>query len=247
MYDIILMVFIFVVVLFCYVHIYYHYKTSNDLEVYDLDNVTKDKLEEICNLKQPFIMNYNETIIEHTNLYTIEPHYNAFEINIRNNTNNKQNNDENKEEEDSVPLILEKAKELFTKKKQTNDNSNNNNNNETNDSVENQPVTYFTEDNMDFLTESGIIKHIKYNDGYLRPSMVSNCFYDVISGSVDGYTPLRYDVNNRNYYLVTNGYIEVILIPPKYSKYVYAESNYEMFEFKSPVNVWNVQEMYKQE
>ena len=59
MYDIVLMVFIFMIVLFCYVHIYDNYNTSNDLEVYEIDKVSKDKLEEICNLKQPFL-NYKD-------------------------------------------------------------------------------------------------------------------------------------------------------------------------------------------
>jgi hypothetical protein len=77
--------------------------------------------------------------------------------------------------------------------------------------------------------------------------MVSNCLYDILSGSFNGYTPLRYDINNRNYYLVTNGYIEITLIPPKYSKYLYQQPDYELFEFKSPINVWDVQPNYKQE
>ena len=213
------------VVLFCYVHIYDNYNTSNDLEVYEIDKVSKDKLEEICNLKQPFLFNFDETLITNTNLYGVTQHNEAFEINIR--VNEKEEEPDTSYSNDLlVPLILEKAKELFNKE---------------------DTITYFTEDNADFLTESGLIKYIKYNDSYLRPYMVSNCFYDIMSGSANGYTPLRYDINNRNYYLVTNGFIEITLIPPKYSKYLYQQPDYELFEFKSPINVWDVQSKYKQE
>ena len=40
--------FIFCLVLFLYLHIYYQLKTSNDLEVFTIQNPSKDKLEEIC-------------------------------------------------------------------------------------------------------------------------------------------------------------------------------------------------------
>ena len=44
---------IFCIVLFLYIHIYNHIKTSNYLEVYEIENLSKDKLEDIINFKQP--------------------------------------------------------------------------------------------------------------------------------------------------------------------------------------------------
>ena len=46
---------IFCLVLFIYLHVYFHLKTSNDLEVYEIEQPSKDKLEEICDLRQPVI------------------------------------------------------------------------------------------------------------------------------------------------------------------------------------------------
>ena len=43
---------IFCVVLFLYIHVFFHVKTSNDLEIYDIELPNKEKFEEICNLKQ---------------------------------------------------------------------------------------------------------------------------------------------------------------------------------------------------
>ena len=46
---------IFFLVLFIYLHVLFHLKTSNDLEIYELDEISKEKLEEICDLRQPVI------------------------------------------------------------------------------------------------------------------------------------------------------------------------------------------------
>ena len=79
---------------------------------------------------------------------------------------------------------------------------------------------YFTENNGDFLEETCIDKHMSYNDEYLRPPMVVKRDYDIMSGSINTTTPLRYDLNFRNFYQVTEGKIALKLVPPKYGKYL---------------------------
>ena len=44
---------IFCLVLFFYLHIYFQLKTSDDLEIYEIENPSKERLEEICDLRQP--------------------------------------------------------------------------------------------------------------------------------------------------------------------------------------------------
>jgi hypothetical protein len=44
--------------------------------------------------------------------------------------------------------------------------------------------------------------------------------------------------------MVTQGSINIKLSPPKSSKYLYPISDYEIFEFRSPINPWNVQPKY---
>lgn len=224
MYELFIVILIFSIVLFIYIHVYYNYNTSNDLEVYEIDRVSKEKLEEVCNLKQPFMFNYDETIVENTDLYKLGTHYNTFDLNIRKTVTEDSIIENPASQEDTVPLPVEEALALFKK---------------------DDTSSYFTEFNQDFLNESGILKHIQYDDAYLRPPFVTNCIYDVLTGSNKSHTPLRYDVNYRNYYLVTHGSIEVTLIPPKYSKYLYPQNDYENFEFKSPINVWGSQSRYK--
>jgi hypothetical protein len=75
--------------------------------------------------------------------------------------------------------------------------------------------------------------------------MLCNSKYDVITGSNNTVTPFKYELNYRNFFLVTQGTIEVKMTPPKSTKYLYPVKDYELFEFKSPVNPWNVSPEYK--
>jgi hypothetical protein len=76
---------IFCIVLFIYIHVTFHLKVSDDLEVYEIDQPSKDKLEEICDLRQPVIFDYNVgTLLEECNIDSIEKDFGAFDIKVRN-------------------------------------------------------------------------------------------------------------------------------------------------------------------
>ena len=80
----ILAVFIFSVILFLYLHINYHLKCSNDLEVYTIERPSKNKLEEICDLRQPVVFEFsNERLLESCNLASLDDNYGAFDIKLR--------------------------------------------------------------------------------------------------------------------------------------------------------------------
>ena len=215
----IIAVLLFCLVLFLYLHIQFHLKTSNDLELYEIDYPSKEKLEEICDLRQPLIFQTKNELLNLINSQYLK-NYNTFEVKVR---NLKEATNENNL---YVTLPLDASMKLFEEDKSS---------------------MFITENNNDFLTETGLVKFIKMHDPILRPAMVSNCEYDILSGSNESITPLRYNVNYRNYFLVTEGEVEVKLIPPKYSKYLYCEYDYENFEFKSPFNIWNIQPEYKSE
>lgn len=218
--DLFLSIFIFCIILFFYLHIQFHLKVSNDLEVYEVDQVSKERLEEICDLRHPVLIDFpsdEQLIVNATLKQVLLDNYPTFEIKIRNKQEDVDNNG-------SVPLPLHVAVKLF---------------------AEDTSATYFSEGNMDFLQETGCVKNYSYNDAFLRPPLVSNCYYDWMVASAGLETPLRYDLNYRNYYMVSQGSITVKLTPPKSSKYLYPINDYENFEFKSPVNVWQPQEKYK--
>ena len=216
--EIIIGIFIFCLVLFIYLHIQFHLKTSEDLEMYEVEQPSKDKLEEICDLRQPVLFDFDcQKIVESSNKSYIANNYNAFEIKIR----NVKETDPNSEL--YIPLPLHAANKLF--------------NEDTNS-------TYFSENNNEFLEETGVIKSLKYNDEFLRPYMVSNCNYDIMMGSANTCTPFRYEINYRNYYLLTEGSAQIKLAPPHSIKYLYPNYDYENFEFRSPVDPWSPQPKY---
>ena len=106
---------------------------------------------------------------------------------------------------------------------------------------------YLTECNEEFLEETGLIKILRGNDIYLRPSNVAMCNYDIYFGSENVCTPFRYDIKYRNYYLVTEGEVRLMIAPPKSGKYIFKDLDYENMEFRSPINPWDVQDHYKQD
>ena len=80
-----LSVFIFMVVLFFYVHILFHYKVGNDLEIYEISDVCKDKLEEICDIRQPVIFEITDNelnLCKTTTLEYVTKVYGAFDVKI---------------------------------------------------------------------------------------------------------------------------------------------------------------------
>jgi hypothetical protein len=104
---------------------------------------------------------------------------------------------------------------------------------------------YFTEKNEDFLKESGTIKILQNNDVYLRPPMVSNCYYDIMIGGLKTVTPFKYELNYRNFFLCTKGSVTIKLSPPHSIKYLHPIFDYENFEFRSKINPWQVTSSFK--
>ena len=206
---------IFCLVLFLYLHIQFHLKTSDDIEMYEIDQPSKDKLEEICDLRQPVLFDFDcQQILDTSNRDYICSNYNAFEVKIRNNKDTDGN------AELYIPLPLHSAIKLFD---------------------EDKTSAYFSENNADFLDETCIGKNLRYNDGFLRPYMVSNCNYDILMGSNKTCTPFRYEINYRNYLVLTQGSAQIKLAPPQSVKYLYPVYDYENFEFRTPINPWEPQ------
>ena len=216
--NIIIFVLVFSIVLFIYIHIYYHFKTNNDLEILEINHISKERLEEICDLRQPLTMKIDNDIFKEFFIQNLLTNYSSFDIKIR----NIKNLDDNTEL--FLPLSLNDANKLM---------------------IEDKEGQYISENNSDFLIETSMAKNISENDSFFRPYMLSNIDYDYMFGSKNSYTPLRYNLNYRNYYLLLEGKVRIKMTPPKNEKYLYCNKDYDNFEFRSPLNVWNIQEEYK--
>jgi len=217
--NLIINILIFCIVLFIYLHVYFHLKTSDDLEVYEIEQPSKERLEEICDQRQPVILDFaNEQMLDMCKNQVVLDTYGAFDIKLRDVTINTI------DEELYVPLSFSSALNALKTDNMS---------------------KFISENNKDFLEETGLIKTFRYNDAFLRPYMVSNCEYDYMIGSAGAHTPFRYELAYRCYLVVTSGKVKIKLSPPKNSKYLYPEYDYENFEFRSPVNPWNIQTQYR--
>ena len=210
----ILIVLIFTTVLFFYLHIIYHLKKSNDLEIYDIITPSKNELEEICNYRQPVIFDYKNDSSNNINLDLLARNYSSFDLNVRNSKSNTT------EEELYIPY---KIKDLFTVFDNDKDSK------------------YITENNEDFINETGMVKYLKYNDTLIRPYFMVYSKYDLLSGSKNSRTPLRYNLYYRNYLHVINGSVKIKLAPPNSIKYLNEVKDFDNYEFRSDIDVWDIE------
>lgn len=97
-------------VVMLYLHIVFQLKTSNEMDVYEIDMPTKTKLEEVCNFKQPVVFNYHEDVIMKCTTNALQE-YNAFDVIVYDT------------HYIGTPTSLEKAADEFKKGKATYNNS----------------------------------------------------------------------------------------------------------------------------
>jgi hypothetical protein len=219
-------VFIFIIVLFFYIHITAQYKKSEDLEIYETDFESNTALQEVCNVKQPFLFDFktvNADFFEKINIDKLAEVAGSHDMKI------KEALDYSKESSDSIDYVVlpfTSAKTLI----------------ET-DSAAN----YFTENNDKFVEEAGIIGAFSKNDPFLKPEW--SCFtkYDVMMGAKGMTTPLRYHTEYRRFISVQSGKIMVKMTPWRSAKYLYPVHDFENYEFWSPVDAWKPQKKYMHE
>ena len=77
---------IFCIILFFYLHVYFHLKVNNDLEILELENeLTKDKLSNICDLRQPLLFYYDSPeILKNFSKDYLTKEHKTIDLKIRN-------------------------------------------------------------------------------------------------------------------------------------------------------------------
>ena len=213
--KLLMIILIFCISLFMYLHVFFHLKTSDDLEIYDIDQPSKVELEEVCDLRQPVRMKYNnDDLMSVCDLKHVIDKYYAFDVCVRN------VKDKVVDVKDLyLPLRMKNAVRVIGDDKEE---------------------KYIIESNGEFLKETGIEKAYRNGDTFIRPYMTSNASYDYLMGSKGAKTPFRYDINYRNYLFVVSGSARIKLAPPKSAKYLNPVKDYNNFEFRSSIDPWNV-------
>jgi len=219
--SIITNLFVFCIVLIIYIHIIQHTKQSSELEIYELENEHLHQLNEILESLQPTLFE-----IQCDDSFTnkeIASCYHSFEIKVRD-KNDLQSFDllNNNHSELFLPIVFDDCMKLF----QNNSKSNN----------------YFSENNQEFLIETGLIKKLRNYDEVLRPPLVCYTYYDILFAPKSLVTPLRFHLNYRHFILVTEGCLKIRMTPPKNEKYLNPIYDYENMEFRSLVDLWKTNE-----
>lgn len=216
---------IFLLVLFLYIHITAQYKKSEDLEIYETDFESNAGLQDICEVRQPFLFEYksvNHDFFEKINAEKLSEVAGSHDVKIKEVFDYMKDSDS----VDYVVLPWTSARTLMTT-----------------DSAAN----YFTENNNEYVEEAGIVGVFSKNDTFLKPGWCCSTQYDVMTGAKGASTPLRYHTGFRQFVCVQTGKIMVKMTPWRSAKYLYPIHDFENYEFWSPVNVWNPQKKYLHE
>jgi len=197
------------------------FKKSEDLDIYEMDYSSNQHLQEICEIRQPVLFNF--FAVDPNFFYDLSHQsivkYGSYDVKI------KDAHDYFKEDKnvDAVALSLTSTLNLFE-----NDNA----------------AHFFSENNEDFLDESGILKIMQSMDDFLKPDFTIRRNYDLCFGSANSVTPLRFHTNYRQYFCVTTGKIHVKMTPWKSHKYLHPIMDYENYEFRSPIHPVNPQDHF---
>ena len=212
---------LFIIVLVIYIHIINQLKTSEDLEVYEMDYTTNQYLQEVCSIKQPVLFNFD----------SINPDF-YDKINSDTFSNNEKHDVKVKDirdyyKNDSIDYIVLPASSAINLMK-TDTRSN-----------------YFTENNEDFIETADLYHILHTNDTYLKPQLSMITKYDILTGSSKSVTPLRYHTDFRKFISVHSGKVKIKMTPWKSHKHLLPYRDFENYEFRSRINVWNPDKKHK--
>lgn len=195
-------------------NVYRQLSTSNDLETYTVINIPSDKLEELCDAKQPFIAKNDSNPLHDTVGYALG---NMESFSIRNTGGHV--------EKDIPPFNVKrsKAEKIFSSSQNKN--------------KDNTGPKYYSCGNW---TESkAACYHIaKIRDSFFMPPMTIFTKNDFLVGEPESHTALRYEIAQSTFIYAFHGNISIKLLPPSETPKLNIVNDYELLEFRSPINPW---------
>ena len=223
----------FCITLFLYVHITYHLRRSDDLDVYHIDYPSREKLDEICGLRQPVVFKAPrlEDIAAQFDVHAMMRTYGEFDVHVRkcvptssSSTSSPSSSSSTStcgtsRTEKHMPVKLSHASVLLR-----------------------DAHGYFSENNAAFLEDTGLDKHMRKADYLLRPSLVLTSSYDVLMGGTGSTTPLRYHIHYKTYMCVARGAATLKLASPKNARHLTLHKDYDAFEFYAESDPWSTSE-----
>ena len=216
---------VFMFVLFSYIHINDQYKKSQDLEIYELEYKGIENLQETCNVKQPVVFNFAPMITKYAPinldvLSSIEKE-DGNTLNVKDTVDYFKVVDSDTIIPSEVPLPFHNTIQLIK--------------------TDNSTPHFFTENNHEFIEESGIDGvMMKIGDAFLKPSYTINQTFDIMTAGKGVGLPMRYHTYTRKYIYVSTGRIVVKMAPFKNVK----KLDFNKKLLVSPMNCWNPQQRF---
>jgi hypothetical protein len=217
-------VLIFLIVLFVYIHLTQQLKTGEDLEIYEMDYSSNTQLQEVCDVKQPVLFDYNHINPEFIENIQIDEllQTGSHDVHIK----TIQEYWESGDSIDFVGMPMQSAHNLIMSDTQS---------------------KFFSEENGDYIEDAGYQNSFATNDEFLKPTATLSTNYDLLFGSTNVTTPLRYHNDYRHFMCVHSGKISIKMTPYKNHKFLHVIKDYDNYEFRSAINVWNIQPQFKKD
>ena len=237
--DFLLIFFIFIITVILYFHVVREFKKPQDLTVYEIDYTTNQKLQEVCNERQPIIF-----FLDEWKEYDLLPQGKTNHVEAVGGEGSNKESDEPTDDKEELYLSLKDIKD-FTKKGQKTGGTfmidvemplpsalsllN----------MQSHPF-YYTENNGYYLKESGLGNLIqRKSDKLLKPEWNAVQWMDVFSGSVGLGLPMYYHTWTRKFLYVHRGKIEIKLA---------MHDNTDLLKFKEGVSLidcWNSDNLFR--
>lgn len=188
------------------------YKTSKDLEIFEMNYIDNTHLQEVCQLRQPILFDF----------LPVDPIFMLYtgsdaDVNVKD-TNKYYTS--TSYDVDPVVVTYDCANQLFA----NDENSH-----------------FFSEDNSEFLENTGLMKHIVNYNELLAPNYYTiHTEYDYLFGSPNTMVPLRHHTHYRRFLYVLSGKIRIKMTSWKNTPYINNIRDYENYDFRSPISPENI-------
>lgn len=231
----ILSVFIFVIVAFLYIHVVAQWKKSEDLEIYETDYTDTKQFQEVIAVRQPVLFLFQRPVpipIYESIRFAHMEKYRSYNVKIKDMydywkpVSGNGVGDSASDSVEAVLLPFGSARSLCESDAHS---------------------RYVSENNSEFLEETGLERAISSMDEFLKPPFCLYSKHDLMFGAKHAATPMRYHTSSAYFVIPTTGKISVKMTPWKSGKYLHPVKDYEYYEFWSRVNVWNPNPIHKPE
>ena len=208
---------VFLLVLFAYVHIMAQYAKSQDMEIYEADFAGNAGLQEICDVRQPVVVELRGAAPGFFAEATLPKFLRAGAtslVALRDGGDYLAAGDAPVE---GIALPFKTVVEMLDA---------------------DADARLFSDGNADFAEDADLAADLGELDRLLRPPGTVQTRYDVMLGARGAHTPLRWAADHRRFVVVCAGSVSVKMTPFKSGKYLHEVRDYASCEFRSQIDVW---------